>query len=66
MADRLFSDYFPTDFRLISEYFDAQSDEEPISYYRVIHEMNQNLDLPNSIVTHDAGAPRYVFTLVLH
>ena len=60
-----------------------QSDEEPISYYRVIHgtsatsastryatvrflsvificgaEMNQHLDLPNSIVTHDAGAPR--------
>ena len=34
------------------------SDEEPISYYRVIHEMNQNLDLENSIVTHDAGAPR--------
>lgn len=35
-----------------------QSDEEPISYYRVIHELNQNLDLENSIVTHDAGAPR--------
>jgi acetolactate synthase-1/2/3 large subunit len=34
------------------------SDEEPISYYRVIHEINQNLDLENSIVTHDAGAPR--------
>ena len=34
------------------------SDEEPISYYRVIHELNQNLDLENSIVTHDAGAPR--------
>ena len=34
------------------------SDEEPVSYYRVIHELNQNLDLENSIVTHDAGAPR--------
>lgn len=35
-----------------------ESDEEPISYYRVIHELNQVLDLENSIVTHDAGAPR--------
>ena len=34
------------------------SDEEPISYYRVIQELNENLDLENSIVTHDAGAPR--------
>ena len=34
------------------------SDEEPLTYYRVIHEINQNLDLENSIVTHDAGAPR--------
>ena len=34
------------------------SDEEPLNYYRVIHEINQNLDLENSIVTHDAGAPR--------
>lgn len=34
------------------------SDEEPIPYYRVIHEINENLDLENSIVTHDAGAPR--------
>lgn len=33
-------------------------DEEPINYYRVIHEINENLDLENSIVTHDAGAPR--------
>ena len=33
------------------------SDEEPISYYRVIQELNENLDLENSIVTHDAGAP---------
>ncbi|MGI9480521.1 MAG: thiamine pyrophosphate-requiring protein [Hyphomicrobiaceae bacterium] len=34
------------------------SDESPISYYRVIHELNKTLDLENSIVTHDAGAPR--------
>ena len=34
------------------------SDEAPLTYYRVIHEINQNLDLENSIVTHDAGAPR--------
>ena len=33
------------------------SDEEPLNYYRVIHEINQNLDLENSIVAHDAGAP---------
>ena len=33
-------------------------DDAPLSPYRVIHEMNQNLDLENSIVTHDAGAPR--------
>lgn len=32
--------------------------EEPISYYRVINELNKNLDRENSIVTHDAGAPR--------
>jgi acetolactate synthase-1/2/3 large subunit len=34
------------------------ADEEPLNYYRVIHEINNNLDLENSIVTHDAGAPR--------
>ncbi|MBT3629119.1 MAG: thiamine pyrophosphate-requiring protein [Rhodospirillaceae bacterium] len=34
------------------------SDETPINYYRVIDEINRNLDLENSIVTHDAGAPR--------
>jgi acetolactate synthase I/II/III large subunit len=35
-----------------------ESDDTPLSYYRVIHELNKNLDLENSIVTHDAGAPR--------
>ena len=35
-----------------------ESDEEPIAYYRVIQELNNTLDLENSIVTHDAGAPR--------
>ncbi|MCY4532957.1 MAG: thiamine pyrophosphate-requiring protein [Gammaproteobacteria bacterium] len=34
------------------------SDEEPLNTYRVINEINKNLDLENSIVTHDAGAPR--------
>ena len=36
------------------------SDEEPISYYRVIQELNENLDLENSIVTHDAGTPNHL------
>jgi len=34
------------------------ADEEPLNYYRVINEINRNLDLENSIVTADAGAPR--------
>jgi thiamine pyrophosphate-dependent acetolactate synthase large subunit-like protein len=33
-------------------------DQEPINPYRVIWELNQNLDLEKSIVTHDAGSPR--------
>ena len=36
------------------------SEEEPITYYRVIQALNDTLDLENSIVTHDAGAPRDV------
>ena len=35
-----------------------QNDSDPISPYRVIWELDQNLDKENSIVTHDAGAPR--------
>ena len=35
-----------------------QNDSDPISPYRVIWELDQNLDRENSIVTHDAGAPR--------
>ncbi|MDA0788232.1 MAG: thiamine pyrophosphate-binding protein [Proteobacteria bacterium] len=35
-----------------------ENDSTPISPYRVIWELNQNLDKENSIVTHDAGAPR--------
>ena len=35
-----------------------QSDEEPLNTYRVIHEINENIDPENSVVTHDAGAPR--------
>ncbi len=34
------------------------SDEVPIGPYRVIGELERNLDKVNSIVTHDAGAPR--------
>jgi len=34
------------------------SEEKPISYYRVIGELDKILDKDNSIVTHDAGAPR--------
>ena len=34
------------------------SDEVPINTYRIIGELERNLDHENSIVTHDAGAPR--------
>ena len=34
------------------------SDEVPINTYRVIGELENTLDKENSIVTHDAGAPR--------
>ncbi|MQF70082.1 thiamine pyrophosphate-requiring protein [SAR202 cluster bacterium AD-804-J14_MRT_500m] len=34
------------------------SNEEPINTYRVIGELESTLDKENSIVTHDAGAPR--------
>lgn len=34
------------------------SEETPLNYYRVIHELDQTLDWENSIITHDAGAPR--------
>jgi acetolactate synthase-1/2/3 large subunit len=34
------------------------SDEVPINTYRVIGELERRLDKENSIVTHDAGAPR--------
>ena len=35
-----------------------KSDEQPINTYRVIGEIERMLDHENSIVTHDAGAPR--------
>ena len=35
-----------------------ESDSKPLNYYRVIKEINSVLDHENSIVTHDAGAPR--------
>ncbi|MEM7017878.1 MAG: thiamine pyrophosphate-requiring protein [Pseudomonadota bacterium] len=34
------------------------SDEAPINPYRVINEINKNIDHENSVVTHDAGNPR--------
>ncbi|MCZ6890774.1 MAG: thiamine pyrophosphate-requiring protein [Gammaproteobacteria bacterium] len=34
------------------------NDDAPLSPYRVIWEMDQTLDRENSVVTHDAGAPR--------
>ena len=34
------------------------TDEEPLGTYRIINEINETLDRDNSIVTHDAGAPR--------
>ncbi len=34
------------------------SDEAPLNTYRVIHEINANVDHERSTVTHDAGAPR--------
>ncbi len=34
------------------------SNEAPLNPYRVISEINKNLDLENSVVTHDAGGPR--------
>ena len=34
------------------------SDEAPLNPYRVINEINKNLDHENSVVTHDAGGPR--------
>lgn len=45
--------------RWYEEWMPLLSDEtEPINPYRVIWELDQNLDKENSIVTHDAGAPR--------
>ena len=42
-----------------SEWADIlKTDEVPISHYRVIGELERTLDKENSIVTHDAGAPR--------
>ena len=35
-----------------------QVDDEPLSTYRVIYEIEKNIDLENSTVTHDAGGPR--------
>jgi acetolactate synthase-1/2/3 large subunit len=37
---------------------ELNSDETPINQYRVVHELMQNLDPANTIITHDAGTPR--------
>ncbi|MDB5726918.1 MAG: thiamine pyrophosphate-dependent enzyme possible carboligase or decarboxylase [Noviherbaspirillum sp.] len=34
------------------------SSESPINQYRIIHEIMKNVDLDNTIVTHEAGSPR--------
>ena len=34
------------------------SEEKPLNTYRVIHEINSTINRENSVVTHDAGAPR--------
>ena len=34
------------------------SDETPLSPYRVIRDLMQTVDVPNTIITHDAGSPR--------
>ena len=34
------------------------SNEKPLNIYRIIHEINNTIDRENSVVTHDAGAPR--------
>lgn len=45
--------------RWMAEWADIlNSDEVPITTYRVIGELERHLDKENSIVTHDAGAPR--------
>ena len=34
------------------------SEAKPLSPYRIIHELSQVADVPNTIITHDAGSPR--------
>ena len=34
------------------------SEAKPLSPYRIIHELYQVADVPNTIITHDAGSPR--------
>lgn len=35
-----------------------RSDETPLSPYRVIWDLLQTVDVPNTVITHDAGSPR--------
>jgi len=36
----------------------AISDEIPINQYRIIHDLMNNIDRANTIITHDSGSPR--------
>ncbi len=36
----------------------TNSDDAPLSPYRVIRDLNATVDVPNTIITHDAGSPR--------
>ena len=36
----------------------VNSDDAPLSPYRVIRDLYATVDVPNTIITHDAGSPR--------
>jgi acetolactate synthase-1/2/3 large subunit len=37
---------------------ETHSEETPLSPYRVLRELHEAVDVPNTIITHDAGSPR--------
>ncbi|MGD9933770.1 MAG: thiamine pyrophosphate-requiring protein [Dehalococcoidia bacterium] len=37
---------------------ETHSDETPLSPYRVLRELHETVDIPNTVITHDAGSPR--------
>lgn len=37
---------------------ETHSDETPLSPYRVLRELHETVDVPNTVITHDAGSPR--------